>query len=251
MGGILDGKAAVVTGGGTGIGAAIARRFAAEGARVVVAGRRPDPIARVAAEIGGLAVAADIAREDQVRDLMAACDRAYGRLDVLVNNASVPGARVAVEATDVVAWDEVMAINVRGLILCIKHAVPIMKRHGGSIINVSSRRVSRNRSDYIAAKFARNGITEAVAHELGPLGIRVNTLWPGGVATEMFKDSLAVWARNEGLTEDAYKAKRILARTALGRMFEPDEMARAALFLAGDAAGAVTGTILAANGGRM
>ncbi|MDP6883492.1 MAG: SDR family NAD(P)-dependent oxidoreductase, partial [Rhodospirillales bacterium] len=157
MGAAFDGKVCVVTGGGTGIGAEIARLFAAEGYRVVVSGRRRQPLDQVAAEIDGLAVCADVSDEDQVRALFAACDEAYGRLDVVVNNAAVRGPVMTIEDMDAAGWDEAMAINVTGVALCIKHAVPLLKRNGGSIINISSvsgLRGKATRSPYSARKFA-------------------------------------------------------------------------------------------------
>ena len=247
----LDGKVAVVTGGGRGIGEAIARGFSAAGARVVIAARRREPIERVAGDIGGLAHVADISDETQVRALMTACDTVYGRLDALVNNAGVGGLRTMVEEMDGVGFDESLATNVKGVMLCIKHATPLLKRQGGAIINLSSRLVSRGRSDYIAAKFAKFGITQATAQELGPFGIRVNTLWPAGVDTEMFRASVKVWARNEGISEEEYIRTRMIERSALGRMVKPAEVAAAAIFLASDAASAITGTTLRVNAGRM
>ena len=251
MAGTLDGKVAVVTGGGRGIGEAIARSFAAAGARVVIAGRRRQPIERVAGEIGGLAYVADVSDETQVQALMNACDGVYGRLDVLVNNAAVGGLRVMVEDVDEAGLDESLAINVKSVMLCIKHATPLLKRQGGAIVNLSSRLISRGRSDYIAAKFAKFGITQAAAQELGPFGIRVNALWPAGVDTEMFRASLKVWARNEGISEEEYARTRMIGPSALGRLVKPEEVAAAALFLASDAASAITGTTLRVNAGRM
>ncbi|MDP6788199.1 MAG: SDR family oxidoreductase [Rhodospirillales bacterium] len=251
MEGALDGKVAVVTGGGRGIGEAIARGFAAAGARVVIAGRRAEPIERVAGEIGGLAHVTDISDETQVHALMAACDGAHGRLDILVNNAAIGGLRKMVEEMDEAGFDESLAINVNGVMLCTKHATPLLKRQGGAIINLSSRLISRGRSDYIAAKFAKFGMTQAAAQELGPFGIRVNALWPAGVDTEMFRASLKVWARNEGISEEEYARTRMIEPSALGRLVKPEEVAAAAVFLASDAASAITGTTLRVNAGRM
>src|SRR5438034_5211176 len=138
--GRLATKVAIVTGGGTGIGRAICRLFAAEGAAVVVSGRRREPIEAVAAEVHGLAVAADVAREASVQALVRACTERYGGLDILVNNAGIPGPIANAAELDVESLDEALAINVRGLLLCIKHAVPEMRRRGGgSIVNMSSR----------------------------------------------------------------------------------------------------------------
>ena len=203
MGGVLEGKVAIVTGGGTGIGAAIVRLFAREGCRVVVVGRRRAPVESVANEISGLAVVADIS-----------------------------------------------AVNLRGTALCIKHAVPLLRRTRGSIVNVSSRGVSLGKSDYVASKAALRGLTEAVAQELGPDGVRVNTLTPGTVNTEMMQETLADWSRRDGRPVAEVLQARYFARAALKRMVEPGEVVAAALFLVSDAAAAVTGAEIRVNGGR-
>ena len=251
---MLEAKVAVVTGGGTGIGAAIARVFAAEGCRVIVAGRRPQPIEAVAAEISGLAVAADVSREADVAALFAACAEAHGRLDILVNNAGIRGPVMTVDEMDIVGWDETMAVNVRGVVLCIKHAAPMLKRTQGAIINVSSvagLRGKATRSAYAASKFAVNGITEAVARELGANGVRVNTICPGGVVGERFMASAAMRAKLLGMSPEDLVRTGYTEKAALGRLVEAEEVAQAALFLAGDAAGAITGEHLAVDCGRL
>ncbi len=251
MGNRLEGKVAVVTGAATGIGAAIARRFAGEACRVVVADVDADGAASQVADIGGLGVIVDVAVEDQVRDLFQTCDRAYGRLDILVNNAGATGPTASTETLDIAEWRALFAVNVDGVMLCSKYAIPLLKRQGGAVINLSSRLISRGRSDYIAAKFAKFGMTQAAAQELGPFGIRVNALWPAGVDTEMFRASLKVWAQNEGISEEEYARTRMIEPSALGRLVKPEEVAAAALFLASDAASAITGTTLRVNAGRM
>lgn len=254
MAGVLDGKVAVVTGGGSGIGEAIARMFAAEGAKVVVSGRRPEPIERVAGEISGLAVEADVAKEDDVVRLFKACQDAHGRLDILVANAGVTGPFANAEDMDMAEWDETIAINVRGVILCIKHAVPMLKRQGGSIINTSSRtglKGSPTRSPYAASKFAVIGITQSVAFEVGVHGIRCNALCPGAVRGELMERVADGRAEIEGRpVADIVKASYIDA-TSLGKWVEPEEVASVALFLASDAASAITGESVVVDCGRM
>ena len=178
----LDGKVAIVTGGGSGIGAAIARRFARAGCRVVVADRDAEPAAVVAEEIGGEAIPTDVTNEAEIEALMAACEERCGGLDAIVNNAGiVPPLQRTTEEVDADLWDEIFAVNVRGVILCIKHAVSLLKRSRGSIINMSS--VTGWRADpkqigYSASKHAVIGITEACAQDLGRYGIRVNAICP-------------------------------------------------------------------------
>ncbi|MDP7667759.1 MAG: SDR family oxidoreductase, partial [Rhodospirillales bacterium] len=158
MAGLLDGKAAIITGGGSGIGEATARLFAQQGCKVVVAGRQRDRLQRVADEIGGLAVTTDVGVEDEVKALFEANDRAHGRLDVLFNNAGNPGPIMNAEDMDMEAWDALYASNVRGIILCIKHAVPRLRAQGGgAIINTSSimgMKATPTRSAYCSTKFA-------------------------------------------------------------------------------------------------
>ncbi|MDP6604235.1 MAG: SDR family oxidoreductase [Rhodospirillales bacterium] len=252
MSGALDGKAAVVTGGGTGIGAAIARLFAAEGARVAVAGRRRKPLERVAADIGGIVVPTDVSEEDGVRALFARCESAFGGLDVLVNNAGDPGSTVPVEDQDVESWDRTFAVNTRAVILCIKHALPHLKRTRGAIVNVTSDSVHRPkalRSAYAGSKMAVLGITQSVAHEVGHVGVRVNVLAPGATQSEMLGRVFAERARSQGIPEAEVYA-RSAGTKALRRLSAPDEVARAALFLASDAAAAITGELVTVDCGQ-
>lgn len=254
MAGVLDGKVAVVTGGGSGIGEAIARMFAAAGAKVVVAGRRREPIERVAGDIGGLAVEADVSNEDSVKGLFKACEDAHGRLNTLVSNAGVTGPVANAEDMDMAQWDETMAINVRGVILCAKHAVPMLKRQGGAIINVSSRLGLKGypmRSPYAASKFAVIGITQSIAFEVGVHGIRCNALCPGAVHGELMERVVAARAEQEGRSPDEIVKQSYTGAAALRKWVEPEEVASTALFLASDAASAITGESVVIDCGRM
>ena len=252
MAGALAGRVAVVTGAGQGIGEAIARAFAGEGAKVVVAEFNAPAGERVAAAIGGLAVATDVTSEPSVKAAIAACDQAFGRLDVLVNNAGVSGPTASAEDMDIAAWDALYAVNVRGIILCTKHAAPLLKRQGGAIINMSSLSgyyPLPNRSCYGSSKFAVRGITEAVAQELGPFKIRVNSLCPGATNTELFRRNNQGRADKEGITLEALIKRDYLDGTALGKLLEPRDVANVALYLASDAAGAITGVHMRVDAG--
>ncbi len=252
--GVLAGRVAVVTGGGSGIGRAICRRFAVEGASVVVTGRRREPLERVAAEVSGLAVPGDVSREEDVQSLFRTCADRFGNLDVLVNNAGVPGPIANVTHLDATALDETLAINVRGLLLCTKYAVPLMRgRGGGSIINMSSRYGLKGypmRSAYVATKFAVIGITQCVAVEEGVHGIRVNALCPGAVSGELMDEVVARRAREEGRSPEEIVRSAYTDVAALRRWVEPAEVASAALFLASDASRAITGVHLVVDAGR-
>jgi NAD(P)-dependent dehydrogenase (short-subunit alcohol dehydrogenase family) len=254
MPGRLADRVAIVTGGGTGIGRAICRTLAAEGARVVVAGRRREPIEAVAAEVSGLAVPVDVTREEEVRALIQACTSRFTHLDILVNNAGVTGPIANATDVDQERLDEALAVNVRGLLLCIKHAVPEMRRrHGGSIINMSSRLGLKGypmRSVYVASKFAVIGITQSVAAEVGVYGIRVNALCPGAVSGELMDSVVARRAREEKRSPEEIVKASYTDVAALRRWVEPEEVAQAALFLASDASTAITGTHLVVDAGR-
>jgi NAD(P)-dependent dehydrogenase (short-subunit alcohol dehydrogenase family) len=250
----LHGKVALVTGGGSGIGEAIARAFVAAGAQVTITGRDPARLERVAQAIGARAWPADVADESSVAALFVAFDAAYPGLDILVNNAGITGPVAHAADMDIAAWDETMAINVRGTLLCIKHAVPRMRRRGGgSIINLSSLMGLKGtpmRSAYTASKYAVLGITDAVAQEVGVDNIRVNALCPGAVNGELMQRVIAARVRAEGLPADEVVRKHYTDKASLRRWVEPEEVAAAALFLASPAAAAITGERLRIDAGR-
>ncbi|MGH7103024.1 MAG: SDR family NAD(P)-dependent oxidoreductase [Acetobacteraceae bacterium] len=249
----LTGKVAIVTGGGSGIGEAIAARFCREGARVVVAGRNADRLAKSAEKTGADPHPADVSLESDVQRLFEATERRFGGLDILVNNAGVTGPVARAEDLDAAIWDEVMAINVRSMILCIKHAVPRMRRRGGgAIINISSLMGLRGypmRSAYTATKFAAIGITEAVAQEVGVDNIRVNALCPGAVNGDLMQRVIAARASAEHRAPDEIARLHYTDKAALRRWVEPEEVAEAALFLAG--APSITGERIRIDAGRM
>jgi len=224
-------KRALVTGGGSGIGAAVARRLAAEGAEVIVADLSP---AAVADELGVQAVVLDVRDEEQVAAALA-------DLDVLVNVAGIGSTTNAPETT-LEVWENVFAVNARGTFLCCKHAIPGMAaRGGGSIVNVAS--VAglvglRNRAAYCASKGAVISLTRALAVDHVADGIRVNAVAPGTVDSP--------WVRR--LVEDVGESLDALrARQPLGRLGTPEEIADAVAYLA--AAEFVTGSVLVIDGG--
>jgi len=250
----LDGRVALVTGGGTGIGAAIARAFAGVGARVVIAGRNAARLSAVAEELGADAFAADVGDEASVAALYGHIDAGPGGPDILVNNAGVTGPVARAADMDIAAWDETMAINVRGTLLCIKYAVPRMRaRGGGSIINMSSLMGLRGtpmRSAYTASKYAVLGITDAIAQEVGVDNIRVNALCPGAVNGELMQRVVAARVAAEGKSLDEIIRANYTDKASLRRWVEPGEVAAAALFLASPAASAITGERLRVDAGR-
>jgi NAD(P)-dependent dehydrogenase (short-subunit alcohol dehydrogenase family) len=194
----LDGKVAIVTGGGSGIGEGIAMALAAEGVRVVICGRRETSLARVAGAIraaGGQvhAVTADVSREADVARIVGETLDTFGGLHILVNNAAIDAPDAPIHEYSVAAWDEVMAINLRGPFLMARASLPLMRRQReGHLINISSEaglEVYTESGAYLVSKFALNALGELMQMENQDLGIRVNTICPGMVITEMSQDA--------------------------------------------------------------
>ena len=251
----LDGKLAVVTGGGSGIGEATARIFSAAGAIVVVAGRRSEPLERVADEIGGHAMTCDVSDRAQVKALFAAAKDITGKVDVLLNNAGGPGPIAPVADVDMDAWVDCMNVNLVGAMNCLQEAARIMRaQRSGSIINMSSLMGIQGypmRSAYVASKFALIGITETMARELGPSGVRVNALMPGAVSGENMDRILARRAKAEGRPVEDIVRENYTEVSALKRWVAPEEVGRAALFYASDLSSAITGDKMKVDCGRF
>jgi 3-oxoacyl-[acyl-carrier protein] reductase len=243
----LKGKVAVVTGASKGIGAAIAKRLSAAGAAVVVNySSSKEDADRVVDDInanGGKAIAVkgDVAKAADLERLFAETKKAYGTLDVLVNNAGVYKFVPLEEITEE-EFHRQFNINVLGTILATKEAVKHFGPKGGSVINISST-ASAGEAEaaiYSGTKGAIDAITRALAAELGPRKIRVNAIAPGGVETE--------GTHSSGIIGSDFE-KEMIARTALGRIGQPDDIARVSVFLASDDSGWLTGERLTASGG--
>jgi 2-keto-3-deoxy-L-fuconate dehydrogenase len=248
----LDHKTALVTGAGSGIGEAIARLFAAQGAYVVIADRDLSAAQRVAADLAGQAEAAavDVADEQQVDSLFADVAARRGRIDVVVNNAGVSHVGNVLETT-LAEWQRVMAVNATGVFLVARAAVRQMLAQqpaGGSIINMAS--VASNvglerRFPYSASKGAVLSLTRSIAIDFATTGIRCNAICPGTVQTPFVDGYLA---RNFPDNTEQVRAT-LHARQPVGRMGRPDEIAAAALYLASDEAVFCTGSALTIDGG--
>ncbi|MFT7470271.1 MAG: NAD(P)-dependent dehydrogenase (short-subunit alcohol dehydrogenase family) [Kiritimatiellia bacterium] len=253
--GQLDGKLALVTGGGSGIGEATARLFSQEGAIVVVTGRRREQIASVAADIGGHAIVCDVSDQGQVQNLFQEAIEITGRIDILLNNAGGPGPIAPVAEVDMQAWVECMNINLVGAMYCLQEAAKVMiKQQSGSIINMSSLMGIQGypmRSAYVASKFALIGITETMARELGSDNVRVNALMPGAVSGANMDRILQSRAEAENRPVQEIEQENYTHVAALKRWVDPEEVARAALFYASDLSSAVTGDKMKVCCGRF
>jgi NAD(P)-dependent dehydrogenase (short-subunit alcohol dehydrogenase family) len=251
----LDGKVALITGGGTGIGKAIALRFATAGAKVILSGRTLDAIQAVARETGGHAISADVSSEADVAALFSEIRKTHGRLDILINSAGMPGPIMPVSEMHVVQWDQCMAVNVRGAMLCMREAARIMTaQKSGSIVNMSSLMGLQGypmRSAYSATKFALIGMTQAVAREVGPSGVRVNALCPGAVSGELMDRVIERRSAAEGKSAEQIIKENYTDVAALRRWVDPEEVAEAALFLASDASSSITGETIKVDAGRF
>jgi NAD(P)-dependent dehydrogenase (short-subunit alcohol dehydrogenase family) len=251
--GVLEGRVAVVTGAATGIGRASAVLFARAGARVALADVRPDELAAAAAEVraaGGevTTIAADLARPEDCAAVVEGAVRAFGRLDVLLNNAGVGTMVVGgtVESIALERWDLALDVNVRAIYLVSRAAVPHMRGRGGAIVNISSvsafrGSVERPSHAYAASKGAVLALTRAMAASYGRDGIRVNAICPGVIRTRLTAD----------IVDGAERAAKEGRGIPLGRVGEPEDIARCALFLASDDAGFVSGAALVADGGAL
>ena len=246
----LDGRVALVTGGSRGIGRAAALGLAQAGADVAVAARKPEDLELVAAEIRtlgrrALAVPAHLGRRDDIDRLFQTVTDAFGRLDVLVNNAGANPFFGPLLEIDEDAWDRIMTLNVKGYLLAAQRAARAMAPLGrGTIINVASTaglRASAGLGAYSVSKAAVIMLTRVLGRELAPLGVRVNAIAPAIIETRF---SEALWKNPEILS--AY-----LESTPLGRVGQPEEVAGAVVYLASDASSYVTGRTLVMDGGNI
>ena len=245
----LDGKVALVTGAGSGIGAATARRYAAAGAKVAVLSRTEQEIQEVAERIrkaGGEAmpVTADVSRHDEVRRAVERVVQEWGRLDVVVANAGVNGVWAPIEELEPDEFERTLAINLHGTFYTIKYAVPHLKKQGGAVVVVSSVNGTRTFSNtgataYSASKAGQVAITKMLAVELGPHRIRVNVVCPGAIETEIDENTEKRDVERAKIDVEFPEGKIPLTD---GRPGKAEQVADLALFLASDASSHVTGT---------
>ncbi len=248
----FEGKTALVTGGNSGIGKAIALAFASEGCNVVIAARRSDEGEQTAREIikhGGNAqfIKTDVTSRHDIKTMVDTCISEFGQLDYAINNAGIFGpARVATADYDEETWDRVMNTNLKGMWLCMKQEIPVMLQQGsGVIINMSSVAgliASLATSAYCVSKHGIIGLTKVAAKEYAAQGIRVNAICPAIIETPM---------SDEVVKPDNELTAQLKLRYPVGRFGTPEEVAGAALFLCSDEASFITGQALPVDGGRL
>jgi 3-oxoacyl-[acyl-carrier protein] reductase len=242
----LQDKVAVVTGGASGFGAGIVRKFAEEGARVVVADLNVNGAHEIAAEVKGLGIQVDVADGASVAAMVDATLGAYGRLDILVNNAGITHYPALLEEVTEQDFDKVFAVNCKSVFLTAQNIVPVMKKQGqGAILNVASTAGVSPRPRlnwYNASKGWMNTATKAMAVELAPQGIRVNAINPVAGETPLLKVFMG---------EDTPEIRaKFLSTIPIGRFSAPSDMGNAACFLCSDEASMVTGVCMEVDGGR-
>ena len=253
--GKLDGKIAIITGATSGIGLSTAELFVAEGAKVVIAGRRRDEGEANAKRLGAACsfVQTDATKEDQFRALVDHAMKRHGRLDCLFNNAGGPGPTGSIADLPIDAFDACVALNLRSVAIGMKLAAPIMrKQRSGSIINNASIAGTRagysSSTTYSAAKAGVIQLTKVVAMELGESNVRVNSISPGAIATGILAKALGLSVaeaeRSVDVIREAYKKAQPLPRAGL-----PEDIAHAALFLASDESSFINGHDLVVDGG--
>ncbi len=253
----LEDKVALVTGSARGIGKAISLAFAQEGANLVVADLAERPLKETCREISRmgrctLPLVTDVSNEDQVNKLISQTVRRFGKIDVLVNNAGIPGPTEPVVNLAIEDWNRVFAVNLTGAFLCSKAALKHMvQRKSGNIINISSVTAFRalwGRSPYMSSKSALIGLTKTVALEVGIYGIRVNAICPGAVKGPRLDYLIEERAKATGVSSQRAR-EAILEEVILRRLLEPEEIARTALFLASSDSKGITGEIIRVDAG--
>ncbi|MEO5866241.1 MAG: glucose 1-dehydrogenase [Sphingomonas sp.] len=253
---ILVGKVAIITGGTSGIGAAAAKLFVAQGATVVVSGRRVAEGEAVASALGPNChfVAADVGLEEDIRHIVQTTEGRFGRIDCMLNNAGGPGNMVGIADTTVEEIDGIMATHVRGVLLGMKHVAPVMMRQrAGSIVNTASlsgTRTGFSAHTYSAAKAAVIHLTRCVATELGVHGIRVNSISPGPTLTGIFAKAAGHADQDADATFSRLDA-RFAELQPIPRAGRPDDIAEAALFLASDGSTFISGHDLIVDGANI
>lgn len=257
--GQLTGKVAIITGGGYGIGKQIALAYAGEGAGLVLAARTPGPLEETRAEVERagarcLAIVTDVAKEADCVRMVQKTLEAFGRVDILINNAGIAGPTKRCTEMSLAEWQEVLDINLTGAWLCSRAALPQMeKQRTGNIVMISSgagRRGYPLRAPYAASKWAMLALTQTLAGEWGMAGVRVNCICPGAVEGPRIERVIRARAETMGAPYEQVK-RGFVSQAAMQRMVTEDEIARVALFLVTDASKGLTGQTINVDAGNI
>lgn len=249
--GRFDGKVALVTGAGTGVGAAVAQRMAAEGGKVVLMGRRAAPLEQVAREFGGLVVAGDAADGKDVTRAVDAAKKAYGHLDILIANAGGHGVGPTTEMSDEV-WHLATRLNLDTAFASARGCLPELIRTKGNIVIVASIAAlfaGPQACGYVTMKHALLGLTKSLARDYGRLGVRTNAICPAWIRTVMADEQMQVLVQTKGLAsiEEAYRL--VTKDVPAGRASTPEEVSNVICFLASEEAAMMNGAIMTVDGG--
>lgn len=250
----LDGSHALITGGGTGIGAAVAARLAESGARVTVAGRRPEPLQRVADGLAeAQAVPFDVTEEEEVEVGISTAAERFGPVDILVNNAGAAESS-PFDRTTLATWRAMLEVNLTGVFLVSRAVLPTMvERRRGRIVSIASTAGLKGYAyvaAYCAAKHGVIGMTRSLALEVARKGVTVNAVCPGYTETDLLSGSVASITASTGMAENEARA-RLVESNPQGRFVTPEEVAEVVAWLAGPGAGAITGQAIAVAGGEV
>jgi 3-oxoacyl-[acyl-carrier protein] reductase len=253
--GRLAGKVAVITGASTGLGPVMARTFVDQGAKVLLAARREELVREAAAACGDDAVAmrADVTDEDDVIAMVARAVETFGHVDILCNNAAVPGTDLYVWEQTLDNWNATIAVDVTAAMLCTREVLrqSMLERRSGVVLNFSSTAAFAGmprKSHYVTAKASLRAFTKTVALEVGPYGIRCNCVVPGGIDTELWRSWVRRTADEQGRDYDQQRAE-LLSGVALQDISAPEDVANLALFLASDESRTITGQSIPVDAG--
>lgn len=247
----FSGKTAFITGGGTGIGAAVARRLASEGANVALMGRRRPPLEAMAKEIGGLAAQGDAADAAAVRSALADVHRKYGLVDILVANAGGHGVGPTISMSDE-TWALATRTNLDTVFVCARECLPDLVERTGNIVVVASIAglfAGPAAAGYVAMKHACVGLGKSLARDYGRQGVRTNIICPGWVATAMADEQMQAIVDKNGLASVKEAYRLVTKHVPLGREATPEEVSNVICFVASDEAAMMNGSILTVDGG--
>jgi NAD(P)-dependent dehydrogenase (short-subunit alcohol dehydrogenase family) len=253
----FEDKVAIITGASTGVGPVMAKMMAGEGARVVIAARRFELLEQVAADIGDAAVPvrADVTREEDIAAMVDAAMTRWGKVDVMINNAAVPGTDLYVWENTLENWNATIAVDVTAAFLCSREVLrrSMLERRSGAIVNFSTGAAWTGmvrKSHYSAAKVGVHALTKTVALEAGPYGIRCNCVVPGVIETELLRNYIERIAAEERVSVEEKRAS-LVNDSALKVPSQPEDVANLALFLASDDARTITGQSISVDAGRV